>query len=32
MKNLIKAARRRMMESWPRRKPWVKERLLGRGS
>lgn len=29
MKNLMKAPRRRMMESWPRRKPWVKERLLG---
>jgi len=27
MKNLMKAARRRTMESWPRRKPWVKERL-----
>jgi len=27
MKNLMKAPRRRTMESWPRRKPWLKERL-----
>lgn len=25
MKNLIKKAMRRAIESWPRRKPWVKE-------
>lgn len=30
MKNLMKAPMRRTMESWPRRRPWVKERLLGR--
>ncbi len=28
-KNLRKAPRRRRMESWPRRKPWLKERLVG---
>ena len=27
MKNLIKAPMRMTMESWPRRSPWVKERL-----
>ena len=27
MKNLMKKKRIRAMESWPRRKPWVKERL-----
>jgi hypothetical protein len=27
MKNLMKKKIRRAMESWPRRKPWVKERL-----
>jgi len=26
MKNLMKKAMSRAMESWPRRKPWVKER------
>lgn len=25
MKNFMKAPRRRTMESWPRRRPWVKE-------
>ncbi len=29
MKNLRKAPIRRTTESWPRRKPWVKERLGG---
>lgn len=28
-KYLRKAPRRRRMESWPRRKPWLKERLWG---
>lgn len=28
MKNLIKAPRRMHMLSWPRRRPWVKERLV----
>lgn len=28
-KYLRKAPRRRRMESWPRRKPWLKERLCG---
>jgi hypothetical protein len=27
MKNFMKAPRRRTMESWPRRRPWVKESL-----
>ena len=27
MKNLMKAPIRMTMESWPRRRPWVKERL-----
>jgi hypothetical protein len=27
MKNFMKKKIRRAMESWPRRKPWVKERL-----
>ena len=29
MKNLMKQKMSRAMESWPRRKPWVKERLAG---
>jgi hypothetical protein len=29
MKNFMKKKIRRAMESWPRRKPWVKERLWG---
>lgn len=29
MKNFIKAPRRITIESWPRRRPWVKERLRG---
>src|SRR5690242_13176440 len=32
MKNLMKAAMRRTIESWPRMKPWVKESLGGRNS
>jgi hypothetical protein len=27
MKNFMKAPMRITMESWPRRRPWVKERL-----
>jgi hypothetical protein len=27
MKNFMNAPRRRTMESWPRRRPWVKESL-----
>lgn len=30
MKNLIKAPMRRTTESWPRRKPWVKDSLRHR--
>jgi hypothetical protein len=29
MKNFMKAPIRITMESWPRRRPWVKERLKG---
>lgn len=29
MKNFMKKKMRRAMESWPRRKPWVNERLEG---
>jgi hypothetical protein len=30
MKNFINAPSKRTIESWPRRRPWVKESLMGR--